>query len=55
MSSKRNASDYSNADELSLEDVDELLQEVLTFKNIVVTWVNTNYPEYLIEREEVEN
>lgn len=45
--SKRNITDYDRAGEISDFEAEELLKEVLTFKEVVLKWVKENYPQYL--------
>lgn len=44
---KRNKSDYTNVDEISQGEAEELIEEVEKFKNIILGWLKKNSPEYL--------
>jgi len=44
---KRNASDYTKADEISESEAHELLEEVKVFKDFIINWVQQHYSELL--------
>src|SRR5437016_1763906 len=44
--SKRNVTDYTHIGEVSVKEVNELLNEVKKFKLEVVTWLKKQHPQY---------
>jgi uncharacterized protein (UPF0332 family) len=44
--SKRNITDYDRAGEISETEVNELIDETLKFKALVIDWVKKNYPVF---------